>query len=311
MDAHHEYIATSSGLVTAKKAFALGYTRAELRRLHTRQEMAGLRRGIYLSGPLGEGARQRHLDAAAAALLAIKGNDAALAHRTAAVVWDLDWLEQPDLNSVWLIQPPSSQSVRSYPGLHVWPATLPAHHLTISPNGLPTTTPARAVVDIARHHSFREAVVAGESALRYGLANNDELRTIVGDCRGWPFVRKARRVVELIDGTTQSVAEALARAIFAEQGLPLPRTQVEIRDAAGSTIGYVDFLFARWVVVEVDGRKKYDDPEVLWAEKRREDRLWEAGYEVVRLTWADLMGPAEAIVRRVLKAMDRATTRHP
>jgi very-short-patch-repair endonuclease len=76
-------------------------------------------------------------------------------------------------------------------------------------------------------------------------------------------------------------------------------------------IGRVDFLVGDRVVVEFDGMVKYggaDGREALAAEKRREDRLRTAGYEVVRLTWADLHQP-EHVARAIRQAMARAAAR--
>jgi len=98
---------------------------------------------------------------------------------------------------------------------------------------------------------------------------------------------------------------------------------VWISDAAGK-IGRVDYLVREhWTISEVDGKMKYvpsvvDVPseitadtqrrlgEIVWREKRREDRLREAGYEVVRVTWADLMYHPHEIRARVLAAFARA-----
>jgi len=49
--------------------------------------------------------------------------------------------------------------------------------------------------------------------------------------------------------------------------------------------------------------------EVLWQEKRREDRLRALGLEVVRIVWADLYRP-EALAARVRQAFARAEGRH-
>ena len=78
-------------------------------------------------------------------------------------------------------------------------------------------------------------------------------------------------------------------------------------DAAGVLVGRVDFLVAGRVVVEFDGLLKYrgeDGPEVVVAEKRREDRLRELGYEVVRVTWDELAHP-ERILARIRAALLR------
>ncbi len=88
------------------------------------------------------------------------------------------------------------------------------------------------------------------------------------------------------------------------------RTQVNLRDSLGH-IGRVDFLVGDRVVVEFDGMVKYDGADgrdALAAEKQREDRLRAAGYEVVRLTWADLKDP-ERVARLIRQATARAATR--
>ena len=61
------------------------------------------------------------------------------------------------------------------------------------------------------------------------------------------------------------------------------------------------------VLIEFDGRAKYGTRDALWAEKQREDRIRGLGYEVVRLTWADLANPervrglVEAAIRRAAR----------
>ena len=100
------------------------------------------------------------------------------------------------------------------------------------------------------------------------------------------------------------MAESLARVVLAELGFTDYEQQAEFRDAHGRM--FVDFLFrSRWTIVEIDGMEKYDkDPHALRKEKRREDRLRVLGYEVVRLTWAELVGPSS-----VVKADDRGRVR--
>jgi hypothetical protein len=102
-----------------------------------------------------------------------------------------------------------------------------------------------------------------------------------------------------------------------ERGLAPSALQYRVDDAAGQ-IGIADFAWLdRWTLGEFDGRLKYAVPAdasadeagaVVWREKRREDRLRSAGYEVVRWTWADLHRPAE-LAGRVLAAFARADAR--
>jgi hypothetical protein len=136
------------------------------------------------------------------------------------------------------------------------------------------------------------------------------LEQILRDCHNWPGVRRAMRVVSFADGRADAVSESLARGLFAEVGLPSPKLQVPIYDRTG-IIGIVDFLFeTQRTIVEVDGRAKYrNHPDSLFQEKLREDRLREAGYEVTRLSWAELVGPPQAVAHKISAAFARAAKR--
>ncbi len=110
---------------------------------------------------------------------------------------------------------------------------------------------------------------------------------------------------------SESPGESLARIAFERLGLPQPRQQVGVRDARG-IIGRVDFLWDQHRTIgEFDGRLKYDGKpiETLYDEKHREDRLREAGFEVVRFGWADVQGEALGLGRRLVAAFARAARR--
>ncbi len=90
-----------------------------------------------------------------------------------------------------------------------------------------------------------------------------------------------------------SAGESLSRAAMFRLNLPRPDLQVPVEDAQG-LIGMADFGWPG-VVGEFDGRRKSgvapgSDPteaaEVLWREKRREDRF-RRQVRVARWVWAD------------------------
>ena len=96
-------------------------------------------------------------------------------------------------------------------------------------------------------------------------------------------------MLALVDGRAESGAESRTRWALRTLGLRMPTPQVEIFDDVGEFVARVDFLYEDMkLVIEVDGRKKYEKAQDLWDEKMREDRLRALGYVVVRLTWADL-----------------------
>ncbi len=188
-------------------------------------------------------------------------------------------------------------------------ARLAADEITVV-DDIQVTTPARTVVDMARSVDFEQAVVIGDSALRKGLTTADELRRHLGRAPHRPGSRKAAKVIEFLDGRSESVAESRCRVAFRRAGLPDPEPQAQVCTDDGACVGRVDFLFAELgVIVEFDGKVKYQSElrgrrtaeQVVIAEKIREDQLRALGWLVVRLTWADLEDPVE-LVRRIRAA---------
>lgn len=120
--------------------------------------------------------------------------------------------------------------------------------------------------------------------------------------------RHARTAVEFADGRSESAGESRARWLVHLLGFGVI-PQVEVRDPQGLFVARVDLMVeGHRVVIEFDGSGKYDDRRALVAEKHREDRLRRLGYEVVRLTWADLARP-RFVRHQVLAAVERARQR--
>lgn len=169
-----------------------------------------------------------------------------------------------------------------------------------------TSVVADCLVQVALDFGVEAAVVSADDALRRGRCTADELSAAVDRVRQWPGAHRARTLVALACARRESVGESRCGVALAVAGIEVV-PQVEVRDGFGHLVGRVDFLVqGTSVIVEFDGKLKFadGDPEVLWAEKRREDRLRELGYTVVRITWADLevRGRVAAKVRRALVA---------
>ena len=148
-----------------------------------------------------------------------------------------------------------------------------------------------------------------DAALRSGV-DRAAVEAVLADCGRWPGVRRAGAAWAFADGRAESPLESRCRVWFARQGLPAPSPQVRILNDRGREIARVDFLFRQQrTVCEGDGRVKYDDPEALWREKRREDLLRELGFEVVRATWADGEDDGRALAVRLRRAFARAAAR--
>lgn len=163
---------------------------------------------------------------------------------------------------------------------------------------------ATALVEVAINRGVQAGMVTAELALASGKVSRAEFGAAIEAVALWPHSSRAKAVGRLVRGQCESVAEARTLFLLLVNGVEV-ECQVEICDPDGRFVARVDFLVTGTkLVVEFDGKVKYasGDPEVLWREKRREDALRALGYDVVRLTWADLEHPAQAMakVRRAL-----------
>jgi hypothetical protein len=159
--------------------------------------------------------------------------------------------------------------------------------------GLPVTSLARSVVDVARGERFASGLVTADAALREGL-DPAQLAEVAARCSGWPGGLNAVRVVAFADGRAESPLESLSRAACRDVGVPVPEPQVEIY-LGRTLLARVDgFWDAFNLVGEADGRVKYTAVDDFYREKLREQALRDAGFEVVRWDWkqAWLGGPA-------------------
>lgn len=154
-------------------------------------------------------------------------------------------------------------------------------------DGLLALDAAPSVLQVAARSGPVAGLVAADSALRQSLCTPEDLRALIP----WSHLRHGRRrvemVVELADGRRESAGESRTAWALHLLGYDDAVPQAVIRTPLGEFVARVDFLLGR-VVIEFDGMGKYTEPATLRAEKRREDALRALGYEVVRLTWADL-----------------------
>jgi Protein of unknown function (DUF559) len=185
-------------------------------------------------------------------------------------------------------------------------AALPARHVTII-RGVPVTSVARTVVDLARTVPFAEGVAVADSALRDEKTTRGELETVLAQCPRWPRIQRARRVVAFADPLAESVLESISRAAFHEHGLPPPELQVWVGGEDG-VAGRVDFLWRQYrTIAEADGAIKYAQPAQALAQLNRDARLRDAGFEVVHFTWAEITRVPAQVVADIRTAFRRGS----
>jgi hypothetical protein len=157
------------------------------------------------------------------------------------------------------------------------------------------TTALRTAVDIARHEPLVEGVVALDVLLSLRVVAPGELRAAAAIATG-RGCRRAREVVGLTDGRSESPQESRLRVVLGRAGLP-PVPQVVVRGLDGSVVARVDLGYPRQrVAVEYDGAW-HAEPGQFAKDRRRLNRLVAAGWTVVHVTAADLHDPATLTTR--------------
>jgi predicted transcriptional regulator of viral defense system len=199
---------------TVAELRAAGRSSAQIETLVRRGTLIQIRRGVYACAD--EATRVRryrngdHILRTAAALATI-GPGAVASHQTAASIHYLDLLTEPGTEVTLTRIPGQNRSGRA--GLRVHSADLPREHVTEA-YGMPVTTPARTVLDLARNLGFRAGVVEADSALHRKLVTKAELESVRSYCSRWPGATQAAGVVAFADALSESALESLARVVF-------------------------------------------------------------------------------------------------
>lgn len=239
-------------------------------------------KGAYLDLPPWERDRVR----AFAAGLSV--HEAVVMGISAARLWDLPVLSQSSVVELTLPKERSTPAKSSWPQGTVYRSARLPEDSWIQFTRMRVTTKARTVIDVARWHSFAEALTVADGFLEEGESARKllwrELHKI-GRAKG---VAKARRVVEQARTRIESAAESWARAQILDSELRFSKieTQKEIRGWR------VDMLIDDWLVIEVDGENKYyeygSEYEISAKELKREKAIKNLGYDFYRVGWAAL-----------------------
>jgi hypothetical protein len=168
-------------------------------------------------------------------------------------------------------------------------------------DGVAVVAGARTMVDVAESLPFAEAVVIIDHLLRTTAVTKADIVAEL-ERSGSRAPTQVTSVLEFGSALSASPAESLCRVRFRQLSTSTPVEQARFSGPGHADV-FVDFWFpVEGVIVEVDGRGKYEDQSMLhgrstaeahWAEKRREDWLRSRpgvrGF--VRVTWPDLMTP--------------------
>ena len=291
-----------------------GFGDDEVQRMLRAGDLTPVHRGSYIREAVPEDLDSRHA-LRVRAQLGHLDEGAVVSHASAAVLHGLPtWGVR--LQRVHVTRDRRNGG-RTRPGLHVHTAPLRADDIDLV-DGLPVTSVARTVVDLARTLPFEAAVAVADAALHALITEPERLAALraaldeaLARSAGWRGSPGARRVVAFADERSGSVGESRSRVAMAWAGLPVPVLQWEVFGSAG-WIGTVDFGWPRKRTIgEFDGKEKYgrllrpgqNPADAVYAEKLREDALRAEGLSMVRWGWDALpyFGPTAARLWRFLR----------
>jgi hypothetical protein len=157
-------------------------------------------------------------------------------------------------------------------------------------NGMLVASPARTICDLAAEDSAESLLVSINYCLHKKLFTKEGLLEEMGKLPGMRRAKLIRSLLPIATDKCESVLETIAWIALYKAQFVMPTQQLNIYDHH-NFIARVDMCWElpkRNVVLELDGKLKYIDPEVLYAEKRREDAIRDLEYKVVRASWSDV-----------------------
>lgn len=164
------------------------------------------------------------------------------------------------------------------------------------------TSVASTTLDVVLESDFAPAVATLDWALwrknAFRVSAADIRREL--DARNPRYrLRHAESTVEFATDLSDSFGESMTRAVIHELGYPVPELQVRFTDREGNM--YVDYFWpSERKVGEFDGAAKYMRPgysnglapgQIVWREKKREDRLRKQCNGVIRIIWSETRNP--------------------
>jgi very-short-patch-repair endonuclease len=172
--------------------------------------------------------------------------------------------------------------------------------------GLPVTSVARTIVELAGIASAGELELAFESALRRRILTIPQLRTQIGRSPSTaPGIGLVRALVSQGPmAPTESILEAALWRLLRRSGLPLPDRQHEVRDQQGRLVARLDFAYpeAR-IAIEADGYRFHSGRRDWRRDIERHNALTELGWTMLRVTWDDVQRREVAVVRRLRRLL--------
>jgi very-short-patch-repair endonuclease len=227
------------------------------------------------------------------------GHDAVVCGPAAAQLWALPGFDGEEIH---VTRQRRRARRRTDPVPAHEPMLVPPNHRTTR-DAVPVTTVERTLFDLMAAVHERRAERALDNALARKLTTLRALRSIGEELckRGRPGSALFRRLLSdrgVDFRPVESGLEAAFLELLRGAGVPEPERQVDL--GGNEWIGRVDFYFrvAR-LVVEIDSERFHTAALDAAADRRRDEFLRAAGFEVLRITEEEIRNRPSVVVARV------------
>jgi very-short-patch-repair endonuclease len=255
-----------------------------------------LHRGIYAVGHVSLSLEGQFLAAVKAC-----GPGAVLSHYSAAALF-VDWDDRfPEVTVV-------GTSTRTHRGVRVHRTSQLERRDTFLRQGIPVTSPAWTLMDIASRLDYRRLRRAARQAQSLGRVSIPQLVEILGRSGGRRGSSKLARVVATGPAPTRSELEDAVLDLILRGGLAHPRVNEALRLSGRRVVP--DF---RWpeqhLVVEADGAAWHDNQLAREDDAERQALLEAHGERVLRVTWDQAIARPGQTLSRIRAAGAPLATR--
>ena len=291
------------GVITRTQAMEAGLSRSAIHRLTDDGPWETILPGVYLL------ARATGVDALwrqkLAALALWIGIGCALSRCAAGALWQLDGI---DPGVVEISTTRHIQTARPDFSVHRV-RSLPARDVR-KLDGLPVTSVARTIVDLAAVLDAASLEVAVESALRRRQTSRNRLkRQIEAMAITSPGRGALMRIIDQgSPAATDSALEVRVWQMLRRARLPLPIRQYRIVDERKRAVARVDFAYpSARLAIEADGYRFHSGRQDLRRNVARYNAMTLLGWVVLRVTWDDVYLPIDDFRRRVEALLARGS----
>lgn len=280
------------GRVARRQLLAAGVGASTITWLTARDRLIRVAPGVYGVGHIAE----VDLAAETTALLAAR-DGAVLSHWTAARLWRLiaaDDAERPIDVLVRGGRSATKAGVRTRRTRTLNRSDVHIHH------GLPLTSPARTLLDLAPLAKLRRLELMIDRARVDRLVTQAELAERLQAAHGHPGRARVEQLIRDDDAPklTRSEAEERVLALIRAAGLPTPRVNAQLHGFE------VDFYWPEHrFVLEVDGYRYHSTRRAFEHDRRKDAVLRAAGIQTMRTTWLQIDREALMVVANLAQGL--------